>query len=574
MAEIRPDLALLASLNAQASTESNLRALTRRSVLRGAGALLAAGGASAFLAACGGGNPAGNVGGTSGAAATAGGAAAVSDTLTVAAASSGTIFDPDVRGNTSQYQMLYDTLFDTSTPPDATEAQQYLADFEPMPSLATKWESNDDNSVWTITLNTEATSPFGNKLTSADVLWSFERHLALKWYAGIFLNRVGVTDISQIEAPSDDTVVMNLAGPVGRSYFLLLMGCYIVPILDSVEGKKHVTGDDPWGSEFIKTNACGFGPYTLASSAPDGSMNVFEANPNYYAEVPIKTITWRQTTETSTQLQLLLRGEVQLIDGLSPIQVDQVDASDMAKVTRVATTGNVILGFNHDQEHYGDVELHQGIAYALPFDDIINSVYRGQATQMKSVLVDFLLGATDEYWVYERDLDKARTLLAPYADAGLVLQYQGGDTLVQTLAVLMQSSLAEAGLNIQLEALDPSTYQTKITEATMSMWIDSKTAPLVPASLYALQLLYPTAPTQVLLHYSNSVVDEAVGALASASDQDEQIELIRTAQEQLMKDLPIVPIAQTGQLVPTAINIENVRGHGANAVWPKGLEYS
>jgi peptide/nickel transport system substrate-binding protein len=556
----------LAALTEGASTALRVRTMDRRSLLRLGGAVAAVTTGSALLAACGG-NPSGGAGAS-------GAVAGSTTTLTVATGVAGTVFDPELPAGNFQFPMMYDSLFDTSTPTETAAAQALLADYDPQPSLATAWTSNEDNSVWTLTLNTAAQSPYGNALTSADVVWSFERHLAMKWYGGIFLNRLGVTDISQVTASGDDTIVMDLGGPIGRTYFLLVLGCFIVPIFDATEGRKHVTDDDEWASAWISKNACGFGPYSLKSSSSDGSLNVFEANPNYWGAEPIPTVTFRQTTETSTQLQLLLRGEVQLIDALSPIQVAEIEKSSTAKVTTVANTGYSFLGFNSSQESYQDVALHQGIAYALPFDDIVNSVYQGQATAMRSVLPSFFQGATDEFWTYDQDLEKAKDLLAPYADAGLVLQYKAGDTLLQTLAVLIQSSLKEVGLPITLEGTDPTSFQKKLTDATLSMWIDNQSTPLVPDSLYGLQLLFPTEPTQVLLHYSNPVVDEAVAALGRSFDPAEQVELIRTAQQELVKDLAILPLAQTGGLVPTGMNVTEIRGHGANTVWAKGLKYA
>ncbi|MCL8025746.1 ABC transporter substrate-binding protein [Nocardioides bruguierae] len=558
-----PDLSAFTNAAAPALAA---RALSRRRLLKFGGVALAATAAAPALAACGAGSSAQS--GTSGAASSS------TDTLTVATATAGTVFDPEQPSGIFQYTMLYDSLFDTSTPPDSGELAALLADYEPEAALATAWESNKDNSVWTITLNTDAMSPAGNSLTSADVMWSFERHLAMKWYGGIFLNRVGVTDISQIEAPSDDTIVMNLAGPIGRTYFLQLMGCFIVPIFDATEAQANATDDDPWAQDYIASNACGFGPYQLQSVAADGTLNVFEANPNYYGEVAIPTVTFRTTTETSTQLQLLLRGEAQVIDALSPVQIDEVESSDSAKVVTVANTGYTFLGFNNEEELYQDVALHQGIAYALPFDDIVNSVFRGQATSMKSVLPSFFQGFTDEYWVYDQDLDKATEMLAPYAGQGLKLQYKGGSTLLQSLAVLIQSSLSDVGLDVELVSVDPTTFAGELTEATLLMWLDNQSTPLVPDSLYGLQLLFPSDPTQVLIHYSNDVVDEAVGALATSFDPDEQVELIRTAQKQIMADLPILPLAETGGLIPVASNIDGVKGHGANIPWGRGYSYS
>ena len=542
------------------------RDVSRRSMLQAAGGTVLLGGLGSLLAACSGSSSGSQASGNK-----------VSTTsLTVASASSGTVFDPELpAASLSQCPLLYDALFDTSTPAAKDAAQKLLADFVPRPALATKWESTKaDNSEWTITLNTAATSPFGNKLTSADVLWSFERNLALKWYGGIFLNRIGITDIKQVTAPTADTVKLSLSGPIGRTYFLQLLGNFIVPIFDSTEGKKHVTAGDKWATKWISKNACGFGPYKIKSVSADGALAVFEANPNYYGDKPFQTLTWRQTTETSTQLQLLLRGQAQIIDSLSPVQVQTVQKSSAAKVTTVASTGAVFVGFNNSAANYKDVALHQGMAYAIPFDEIVSNVYKGQATSMKSVLPDFFQGATDEYWNYSQDSGKARTMLAPYNGKGLVLQYRSGDTTLQTLAILIQSALKQAGLSIGLQAIDPTSFQTKLTAATLTMWLDTQSTPLVPDSLYGLQLLFPTKPTQVLIHYSNVELDNTVDALAKSFSETEQVTLIKQAQKILVDDLPILPLAQVPGIVPTAKAVSNIRGHGANFMWAKDLTIS
>ena len=549
-------------LNSLSTTE-----FSRRNLFKAGGGLFAVAGISSILAAC--------TGTASTAVQSTGSAGAKLDSLTVATATAGTVFDPELpAGSLTQWTLLYDSLFDTSLPADSAAAQKLLADFEPMPALATKWVGSADGKTWTLTLKSGVKSAAGNTFSSADVLWSFERNLAMKWYGGIFLNRIGVTSISQVTAPSADTVVMKLANPVGRTYFLQLLGNFIVPIFDSVLAKQHATATDKWASKWISKNACGFGPYTIKSISPDGSLAVFEANPNYYGATPISTVTWRQTTETSTQLQLLLRGEAQIIDSLSPVQLQSVAKSSNAKVTTVATTGATFIGFNNSQENYKDVALHQGMAYAIPFDQIVSSVYKGYATTMKSILPNFLQGATDDYWPYSTDLAKAKTLLAPYNGKGLTLTYQSGDTVMQTLAVLIQSSLKAAGLTIALQAMDPTTLLTKRTAATLSMWIETQSTPLVTDSLYALQLLFPTKPTQVLLHYSNAGVDAAVDALATSTSATEQVTLIKKAQQLLMADLPILPLAQVPGIIPSVKNLDNIRGHGANFMWAKGLTYS
>jgi len=542
---------------------------SRRAVLKGTGGIIGAGAISALLAACG-------AGVSSGAgASSSGSSSSVPDTLTVATALSGTDFDPNsTSASLEQWPLLYDSLFDTSTPPSLAAATKLLDNFEPAPALATKWVQSADEKTLTLTLDTSATSPFGNKFTSADVLWSFERNLGMKWYSGIFLNRIGVTDISQVTAPDPATVVVTLPAVVDRSYLLSLIGSFIVPIYDSVEAKKHVTKADPYAAAWIATNACGFGPYTLKSFTSNGSTVVFEANPHYYGTKPITTVTWNQTTETNTQLQLLLKGQAQIIDALAPTQVASVTASSTAEVTTIATTGMVFIGFNNAVAPFSDVALHQGIAYAMPFDEIVTSVYKGQATPMKSLISSFLEGYTGQYWNYNQNLAKAKALLAPYKGQSITLQYEAGINAIQEIAILVQSSLSAAGLDIQLDAMDPDSFETKLTAATLTMWLDNISTPLVPDSLYALQLLFPTKPTQILIHYSNAEVDAAIAGLATATSTAEQVSYIEAAQKVLVEQLPILPLAQIPYIQPHAKDLTGFRGHGASFMWVKGLQYT
>ncbi len=560
-----PRASVLTELDDEKITRAFFR---RRSVLKGAGGVLGAGALASLLAACTGTSNSGSTTGSSS-------ANAKPDTLTVATALTSTTFDPNLpAASLSLSSLLYDSLFDTSTPPSLAAATKLLADFEPQPALATKWTPNAAQTEWTLTLNTSATSPYGNKLTSADVVWSFERNLGMKWYSGIFANRIGITSVSQVTAPSADTVVFTLPAPVDKAYFLQLLGSFIVPIYDSVEAKKHVTSADPYASKWISSNACGFGPYQLKSFTSNGSTIVLTANPHYYGAKPIRTITWTQTTEVDTQLQMLLKGQAQVIDALSPTQVKTVQASDTAKVTTIATTGAIFIGFNSSVDLYKDVALHQGIAYAMPYDEIVTSVYKGQATPMKSVISSFLQGYTGQYWTYSQNLAKAKALLAPYAGKSITMQYESGVDTYQELAILIQSALKAAGLDLTLEATDPNTFESKLTAAELNMWLDPFSTPLVPDSLYALQLLFPTKPTQILLHYSNPVVDKAVAGLATAKTTSEQDAFIKTAQQQLVHDLPILPLAQIPYIQPTTNNITGFRGHGANFMWVKGLQYT
>jgi peptide/nickel transport system substrate-binding protein len=548
-------------------------AVTRRRMLKAGLATLAAGSAGAMLAAC----------GTTSGSALSGAPSETEAVLTatntkqivVASILGATNFDPDLpAGALTVLPLVYDPLFDTSTPASLAAATRLLADYAPTPGLASSFDLSADGLTLQLELNTAAKSVAGNNFTSADVLWSMERHLAMKWYGGIFLNRIGVTDPGQFTAVSDSVVEMKLTAAIDKTYMLLLLGNFIVSIFDSTEAKQHATSADPYASKWLSSNVATFGAYGLKSASADGSLNTYAANPGYYGPKPIDEVVWQQTTETSSQLQLLLKGSVQMTDALSPVQALTVKKGSTTKITEVASTGATFLGFNSSEAPYGDVQFRQGLAYAIPFQEILTSVYKGFATTMHSVLPSWFQASTGEYWNYTLNPTKAKQLLAKYKGVPVTLTYRSGDDLMQTLAVLIESSLQAVGLDITINALDPNTYQSKLTAATLSWWIDDQSTPLVPDSLYGLQLLFETKPTQVLLHYSNPKVDALVELLGTTTSATKQASLIRQAQKLLIHDLPIIPLAEINNYVPSVKNLSGFRGHGSNFIWVKGVEYT
>jgi hypothetical protein len=41
-----------------------------------------------------------------------------------------------------------------------------------------------------------------------------------------------------------------------------------------------------------------------------------------------------------------------------------------------------------------------------------------------------------------------------------------------------------------------------------------------------------------------------------------------------MHDLPIIPLAENNNLVPSVKNLSGFRGHGSNFIWVKGVQYT
>ena len=497
--------------------------------------------------------------------------------LAVASISGAANLDPNIiagLAGSRVWSLCYDTFFNTGTPASLSAAEADLAHYKPLPKLVSSYASSKGGTVWTFKLNPKAKSAAGNLFSPADIIWSAKRHLALQLYGGIFLNRIGVSSADQFVANGPHEVEMTLPVPIDPTYMLLILGNYLLPMYDSKLVQQYATASDPWASNYLQANTAGFGPYVIETRSSDGTATTLVARKDYYGTPVIPKIIWNQVTDSGTQLELLLAGSVQVTDQLSPQQLKTVAASKGTKVTKVASAGAVYMGFNNSVAPFSDIAFHQGLAHAIDFKAIINSVFEGTATQMKSILPPWFQAATDKYFTYDYDVAKATQMLAPYAHANLALSYDAGNQLQTSLAELILGALQNAGMTIQLNGVATATFAAEESAASKTWWLDTSSVPLIPDSLYALQLLFLTVPTQKLLHYSNPAVDAAVAQLQKTQSVHLQDQLILTAQKHIMNDLPILPIAYTGQHVASAADVVGFTGHGANIIDAEELSYT
>ena len=186
-----------------------------------------------------------------------------------------------------------------------------------IPVLATTFEKSPDGKVWTFKLRKGVKFHNGETFDAHAVKYSFERTTSIgRGASWIF------TPIKEIKVIDDYTVQFICENPepvdlMVSSYY----GAYIMPPKLSEEK----------GSEwFQKGNACGTGPYKLKSFEKDVNVVLEKFDdywggwkPNQYDIAFYKFI-----AESSTAIQLLKRGEIDIIEGLGvPIDVHgSVDA--------------------------------------------------------------------------------------------------------------------------------------------------------------------------------------------------------------------------------------------------------
>ena len=459
----------------------------------------------------------------------------------------------------------YDYLVDFGLPRDFDEvAAGAIEGFEPLPMLAESWESSADGTVWRFNLRPGVVSSFGNPLTAESITFMVEKTIAAGGTGGFLMGVGGVTDPSQVKAIDDATVEFTLEA--ANDIFLLNLGVPWLVAYDTVELKQHITDEDPFGAEWLNENTAGFGPYVIDRFEQDGKLVTLKAREDYWGVQPIPEIVQQDVSEQSARLQLLLTGDADYAEDLSPLQLLEVEESDAAQVTHLTSTHSTHMALTVEPP-FDDLAIRQGIAQAIPYDDIVQTVFQGNALVWKSCYAPFIQGFTDEF-AYATDLEAATAALAPVQGEKITFSYNEVSPATEQVAILVQAALQEAGLDAQIEKLTRAVFDEQLRERPTKLpnHFHHQNAPLYPTPYYALFLYYAEGGFNNHHEYTEEEMTSIVEELKVTSDPAQVNELARRGQEIAMRDLPIIPVVHTGTAQATAADLDISQGFTANGL--------
>lgn len=334
--------------------------------------------------------------------------------------------------------------------------------------LAESFEISDDRKTYTFKLRRDIVSPAGNPFTADDVMYTIERKLGVNAIGAFVIGPLAmhIFSIDQVTRVDDYTVKFQPAGGPGqepRPFFTFLSGianAHGGTIVDSKLLKANATADDPWALEFAKNNTHGFGAYSVESFTA-GQEAVWVANENYAHGPPaIKRMVWRVVPESATRLSLVQRGDVHIAKQMLSREQESVEGQAGITIPKAFTNLSVFLVLNLGHPPFDITKVRQAFLYTVPYDEIIQTVYRGRARRQFGMVWDPVPGAHPEYWEkYVTNIDKAKQLLA---EAGLPdgFSIDWGYSLatpdMEEVSILMRDSAAQAGIRLNLQGLTPS----------------------------------------------------------------------------------------------------------------------
>jgi peptide/nickel transport system substrate-binding protein len=361
-------------------------------------------------------------------------------TLIFARASEAQGLDPHLQTAFSSFlvmEFIYEPLF------------TYDPDMKLIGLLAESWSWSADGLTLTVKLRPNVKFHNGDPMTADDVKFSIDRVLDEATGAA---GRSYITDITQVNVVDPLTVDFVLSKP--NVTILSGMTSTNLAIIDKalVEG-----GADP-GQTVVGT-----GPFKLESWEPDKVL-ILAKNPDYWMPgLPIlDKIEMRVIPDEAAILAGLRAGEIDFAQFNSPTTAltAEKEGGDLT-VLRVPSLAYHVLQLNPAHEVFQDERVRQAVSCGIDRQQVIDSASLGEGQVTGPVTNPFYATPVNELFCYQRDVEKAKQLLA---DAGatnvsftIMAAFDEPPTAVAE-AQSIQAQLAEVGITVEIETLELGVY--------------------------------------------------------------------------------------------------------------------
>ena len=256
-----------------------------------------------------------------------------------------------------------------------------------LPRLATSWEANADNTVFTFKLDPAAKFDDGSAVEAKDVKFSWERLENMKGSASYLM-----AGLKSIDTPDAGTVVVTFDAP--NSAFLPIVAASYLGIMNSdvataqgATSAADAATADKAGDWFLSHSA-GSGPYKLESYT-QGDKLVLARNDNYWGpKKPVfPKVTLAEVKDSSSQLQQLQSGDADIAMQISVDSVGQLQGNADVTTKLVDSYNFVYIALSPGAaggEKLQDVNVRKAIKEAIDYDGAIQALVAGKGKKQAS----------------------------------------------------------------------------------------------------------------------------------------------------------------------------------------------
>src|SRR5262245_26455936 len=337
------------------------------------------------------------------------------------------------------------------------------------PGLATAWRRTTPT-MWHFTLRRGVRWHDGTQLTATDAKYSLDRMFDASGKAARLLPVFQM--IERTETPDPETLVVHTRQPDVLLLARLAFTGHIVP-------RAYI---DRVGYTVFNQRPMGSGPLRFVSWT-QGDRCVLEVNPDYWGgRLDLDRVVFRPVPAPEARVDALLRGDADLITGLTPEHVDRVAMHPSTRVASALYAGLYVLAVNTLVAPLNDPLIRQALSLAIDRDTIVKELWRGRGLVPNGPIPrgDNHYDSSLSPLPYDPRGARDRLRQAGYRGESIYLETTVGFIANdKPMSDIIAEMWEDVGVNVVVETIDPATRNLKNRQHTFKgvWWSD-------PTSIY------------------------------------------------------------------------------------------
>ncbi|MGX6980235.1 ABC transporter substrate-binding protein [Vagococcus elongatus] len=432
---------------------------------------------------------------------------------------------------------LYDPLFY----PDVENEKM-----DPVEHLAKSYEVSEDGLVYTINLRDDVKFHSNNPFTADDVLFTMERMLSIGQGNSWLWNNV--LTIDNVKKLDDYTVEFKL----NNAYAPFISSLTQFFIVDSKLLKENEENGD-FGQKYLDSKDAGSGPYMLAKWDREAQLD-YKAFDGYWGgwkDNQFKDVQMKIITEEATVKTLLISGQADMVhQWLNFSNYSEFEKNDKLVVQKDPSAKLQHIPMNMQKAPTDDINVRKAIAQAFDYKAATKDILSDSVQAVGPVPI-IVTGHNNQVEVIDQDVEKAKEYLAAskYSGDSLKVEFMflGDNPESRQYGQLLKDSLSKIGIDVKLL---PSTWP-QMTEAattvekTPNLMLISDTLKYPHVDSHTYGIYHPSAQGSFrsTSWYNNEETTVVLDEARKQTDETQQLELYKKAQQIISEDIPSIYVA-------------------------------
>jgi peptide/nickel transport system substrate-binding protein len=394
--------------------------------------------------------------------------------------------------------------------------------------------------VWTIKLRPGVTFHDGKPLTAADVIFTIQRIIDPK---NPLEGSAGLSQVvpSGLKAVDDLTVQVTLKSPnVVFEQVLAQPWHYIVP------------------TNYNPRRPVGTGAFKFKSFVP-GQESVFVKNENYWQTgLPyVDKVIITDFTDSTSQANALLGGQVDLIDQITGAGVDAVKSSSTSLSISPSGAWEPIT-MRVDVAPFNDVRVRQAMRLLVDRTQMVENVLGGYGSVGNDLFARWDPDYDSSLPQRETDVDQAKSLLKKAGHEGMTISIVtapiAGDVTGEAQVFAQQAKAA--GVNMSVEQ---TTVDTFFGKSYLSWKLAQDWYTYFPYLNQVSQSMLPISPFNET-HWDNATYNSLYSSALRETDAAKRKDLVH--------EMQTIEWNEGGYIVPYFVDAIGAHGTGVSGIQP------